>query len=335
MYIIAKELGKLDNIETFSLIQNYEKIDFEENDKFNLIRTFNETDSFHIKASKLHKILTKLKPDLVIQRGLSLHSCFLAKYCRVKGIKFVFMFAHDIESVGIYQSSRKKCHLFNMLLSNSHKLIVQNVHQKKNLESYGVSQSKIAVLKKGLYLNKLPKDVTKKYDGIWIGRCEIWKGPEIFLKFVLENHGRNFIMICSKAPQNEEYFQTIKDEASHLENLEFIEFVENKKIYELLPKSKFFIFTSKQEGDWPMTVLEAAASKVPIISYELNYDDLIDKYMGGVLCHGNSEIMNRAFCDMVDDSDLLYEMGENAYRYVEENHDINKNAQKLVRIIKK
>ena len=78
MYLITKELKKIKEVSIYSFIVRYPTIDFKDSGEFNLIKTFNETDSLLKKFIIYHKKIKKIRPDIIIQRGLTLFSCLLA-----------------------------------------------------------------------------------------------------------------------------------------------------------------------------------------------------------------------------------------------------------------
>lgn len=124
LFEIAKEMIQHEDIKMFSLIADYNVVQFPNKDNFNIVKIFKENDNFFIKSIKTHLAVRKNKINYIIQRGLTMQSCLMALYCFIFKIKFVFMFAHDIESLGRYQSNRKKCYFFIVLLKFAHKLIV-------------------------------------------------------------------------------------------------------------------------------------------------------------------------------------------------------------------
>ena len=89
------------------------------------------------------------------------------------------------------------------------------------------------------------------------------------------------------------------------------------------------MITSDIEGDWPLTVIEAAAYGVPVISLNFNYGELIDKYKAGFYCEGDLNKMNFFFQKLMNDNDLLKETSNKALKYVKENHNIKANALQL------
>lgn len=332
MYNIAKEFGTRESIKTFALIQNYGDINFDEKEKFNLITTFDENDNILVKFFKSIRAISKIKPDVLIQRGVTPYSYFLAKYCKFKGIKFVLMFGFDNEAKGLYQTSGKKCRTFKGLINNSNKIIVQNDIQKDNLK---YNKNNVYILKKGLDFSKLPKMKKKRYDGIWVGKSQFVKRVDIFLRLVEENPESKFLLILTKALSEEKLFLSTKKKAKVLKNLDYLENVDNKKVYESLAESKLLVFTSEKEGDWPMIVLEATSLGLPVLAYSLNYDYLIDDYKGGVFCQKDFSLFNDNFKELLKNENKYLEMSKNAKKYAKDYHDLQKNVDKFLEIIKK
>lgn len=329
MYNIAKEMGK--HVETYSLLQDYDEVNFDEKENFKIVKTFKDNDNLLVKFSKMTKAISKVNPDVVIQRGVTPYSYFLAKYCKLKKIKFVLMFGHDLEADGIYQSSLKKCRSFKPLIRNSSKVIVQNSFQEKKVNRLN---KKVYILKKGLDLKNLKtKNTEKKYDGIWIGRSESWKRPDVFLDLVQANPSLKFLMVLNKEHHSRDYFFLVKKRADSLKNLKFIENVSNKEIHNLMSQSKILLFTSQKEGDWPMVVLEASAMGLPILSYSLNYDYLIDEYGGGVFCNEDSKLFKSGFNELISNDEKYLEMSEGAKKYVKDHHELSNMVKKYLKIL--
>ena len=331
LYLIAKELIQRESVSVLIFIPDYLDKDYEKDNAFVFVRMFKEDETMVSKIYKFHKKIRKTRPDVIIQRGLTLFSCLAAAYCRLFGFRFVFMFAHDVESEGRYQASRKKCPFFSMLIRNSYLLVTQNDYQNNNIRKI-TNANHLHTVKKGLDFNNVKRSSRKFYDAVWIARCERWKNPEIFIELAGRNPDLKFLMVCSKVDAHSGYFNEIAEKASVVPNLEFRNFVMYNSIYELISLSRCFCLTSDQEGDWPMTVLEATASGVPILSLNLDYGELIAEYKAGFFCDGDIEKLHRYLRLLAEDADLLIEMGQNAVKYVYENHNIKDNVSKLLEI---
>ncbi len=328
MHLIARELQSYIDIETFSFIPNYKHIDLKASKPLKLVTTFNESDNILLKILKFHRTIKQTNPEAIFQRGLTAFSCLLSVYCRLARIKFVFMFAHDIEAEGIYQSSRKKCRLFPILIKYSHLLIVQNKIGQNTLQKK--TTNRIYIFKKGLDFSHVSAGKSKPYDAIWIARCEPWKHPEIFLKLAELNKELNFLMICPKVENNKKYFEKIQKSASETKNLTFLNFVANEGVYDFLSQSKVFCITSEQEGDWPMVVLEACSLGLPILSLKLNYSELITKHNGGIFCEDQFYLFNKNLKILLRDKKKYGLISQGARTYVNFVHDIKKNIERLL-----
>jgi glycosyltransferase involved in cell wall biosynthesis len=334
LYIIARELGRRGGDEIFSLIPEYAKINFPESGLFRLVTTFRESSPGWRKMLSFFGVILRLKPDVIIQRGLTLPSCILALYCRLMGSKFVFMFAHDIEAEGRYQMSGRRCPLFPLLLRCSHRLIVQN-EIERDLLAGRVDAGRLAILKKGLVLGEgEPSRAKKNYDCIWIARCERWKNPEEYIRLARLNPGRRFLMICAMEPVEEEYFDSVRKEAEKCRNIEFLEFATNSEVYSYLAMSRVFVITSGSEGDWPMVVLEALSLGVPVVSLHVNYSGLLSGDGAGWFAAGDAVSLNEGIVRIVSDGKLAERMSHRALEYIREHHDIGRNAEKLLDMIR-
>ncbi|MFC1670545.1 glycosyltransferase family 4 protein [Spirochaetota bacterium] len=330
LYQFAKELHHYDNIEILSLIPNYSKIDFDDEKFFNLHKLYNEKDNAIVKFYKFHKFSKSEKPDFIIQLGLTAFSCILALYCFLRKINFVFMFAHDVESLGFYQNKRKKSVLFPIIIKFAKVLITQNNIEKENLLKKYAELKNIRVLQKGIDFTKLSKNTKKKFDIIWIARCEPWKNVEAYLELAKLNPLKSFLLICPSCKGKEDYFNSIREKAGHLRNIDFRDFIPYEKVYETISLARIMCVTSDSEGDWPLTVLEGTAMGLPVLSYSFNYGKLIDEYNGGFFCGNSIDELNKYFNMLISENKLLENYSSNAKRFALENHDIKTNTKLLI-----
>jgi len=331
MFMIARELFGRPGVEPFSLIPDYPVIDFDDADRFNLVPTFKESDSIVKKVLIYHRTLRRLKPDVILQRGLTIESCLFALYARIFGMRFIFMLAHDIESEGKYQKNHKRCPLFFLLLRFAHLVVAQNELERDNVLRKR-PDAQVAILKKGLDFGKIRKSRKKDYDAIWIARCERWKNPEVFLELAAANPKLRFCMICSKVASHEAYFDEVRNRARGLRNVTFFDFVKYDEVYTLLAKSKVFCITSDYEGDWPMTVLEATATGLPVLSYKLNYGELLNTYGAGYYCAGRRELLNTYLKNLINDKQLKSDKSNKSILYANETHSIRVNVSILLNL---
>jgi glycosyltransferase involved in cell wall biosynthesis len=329
LYNIAKALQCMDDIEVFSLISDYPFINFDESSKFMFIKTFKNSDNPIKKFLVYHRELQKLKPDAIIQRGLTLFSALLALYCKWFKIKFIYMFAHDNEIRGRYQKNNKRCTLFKMMLNNSTELITQSSFQKNELlTTYKKSST---IIKSGYNIEPYTID-TKEYI-LWVSRLESWKQPEIFIELAEKYPDLNFLMIAPVISTQREYGETIIRRTSGITNLSHIPFVHFNEINLYYKKAILFVNTSSAEG-FPNTFIQACKNGIPLLSYNVNPDNFIDEYNCGYFCNNDKDLLSKYLELLVNNKKEYNSKSLNAYSYAAEFHDIKKNIESLANIIR-
>ncbi|MGQ9842371.1 MAG: glycosyltransferase, partial [Spirochaetota bacterium] len=292
---------------------------------------YNENDSFFIKFIKFIYHIIKLKPDVVIQRGLMNQSCFLALICHILNIKFIFMFAHDVEVTGLRQSDQKKVIAFPLLLRYAHTLITQNRYQHTTLKTHFNAESSIIYngfeIKRRLY----SKNKAKNTYILWVARCDAWKQPEVFIDLAKANPKLAFTMICPKS-SDEGYYEKIKELALNVNNLQFVEFIPYHQIEGFFKKAYLFVNTSLYEG-FPQTFIQATMNAVPIVSLQVNPEDFLDIYKCGYCCRGDFTFMNKKVNELCTDKKHYTMVSHNAYTYAYKNHNIVENVQKILKLM--
>ena len=330
LFLINKELNNYSDFKVYSFISNYPKIEFSDIDNFNLVKTFKNKDFFLKKIFIFHKNLRKINPDLIIQRGLTLVSCFLAVYCQVYKIKYIFMFAHDRESKGRYQKNNKKCFLFNFLLKYTSLLVVQNQEQEKNL---GLRfRSKIKTLDSGYEIKPIKIRSLQKTYVLWVSRLEPWKNPEMFIKLAQARPKLKFLMIAPLSKNSQLYGEKIYQKADKVDNLEMIKFVSFKEIDYYFRGAKVFVNTSDQEG-FPNTFVQAGKNYTPILSLSINPNDFLTKYRSGFCCDGDFGLMVKNLDLLLENKELYQNLSSNIYNYVKNNHDIKGKVIELIQFL--
>ncbi len=330
MYLFAKELKKNHGLDVYSLICDYEKINFKESEEFQLIKSFKENDSYLAKLIKTHRIISKTRPRFIIQHGLTNESCLMALYSYLRNIKFIFMFAHDNEVQKKFQASGKKSYLFNLIIRYSFLLIVQNKYQYNSLlEKFNPYKEKIHLLYNGFPR----KNRLKKKDKIilYVARSDKWKRPDLFIQLASLLPEYKFVMICPNSG-DDEYYQYLIDKSKPVKNVEFIKFVPFSQIDRYFEKASMFVNTSDYEG-YPQTFIQAVMNSVPILSLKVNPDEFITTYNCGRVLNGNFGQMSDQIDLIMKNPDLYKELSDNAYDYFLNKHNISENVNKLVKFL--
>lgn len=328
IYLIAREMSNYKEIKTYSFINDYPDISFDEEERFNLIRTFKDTDNLLKKILIFHKKIKEIRPDVVIQRGLTSYSCLLSLYCRLRNIKFIFMFAHDREANARYQRTNKRCWLYRLLLTYSYLLVFQSQNQFNQIANKYRSKCKI------IYSGYEIEEIDKKASDIilWVGRIEVWKRPELFLELAKMHSEKRFLMIAPESQGNSGLSEEIIRKTESIKNLDFLKFVHFHEIDEYFKKAYIFVNTSLQEG-FPNTFIQACKNGTPIVSLNVNPDNFLNRYSCGFYCEDDFDLMNENLNRILNDDELYESMSENGRHYALHNHDIKNNVRKLVELI--
>jgi len=332
MYNIAKELSNYSEINTYSIIPEYNSINFDDFEKFNLLMAYKEDDNAIVKLLKFLKLLLKIKPDVIIQRGLTTESCILSFICWILRIKFVFMFAHDVEANGLRQKDQSRVMLFCLLRKFSYVIVAQNKYQHDTfLHKYN---GKSKIIYNGFEIKKIKernKDKNKKTYILWVARCDEWKQPEIFIQLAKQNPKLQFSMICPKS-QDEIFFNKIKSQALTVKNLLFLDFVPYDKINEYFKYSILFVNTSLYEG-FPQTFIQATMNGIPIITLYVNPEEFLNVHQCGFCCNGNIELLDEKIKELINNRKKYGIFSKNAFKYALENHDISVTVKNLLNLL--
>ncbi|MBA7545889.1 hypothetical protein ES705_38269 [subsurface metagenome] len=73
--------------------------------------------------------------------------------------------------------------------------------------------------------------------------------------------------------------------------------------------------------------------KTPVISLNVNPNDLFTLFQVGYFCHNNFNEIISNLEELLTNSNLYEEFSENSYNYVKENHDIRKITNRWKKII--
>ncbi len=330
MYLIAQELSMYKDLDVICLIPEVDE-DIGNTTPLKTYPTFKSTDPLISKLFKFHRSLTKNQPDIIIQHGMTIYSCLLPLYCKLFGIKFIFMFASDVEAEGYYQTGKKKAGLFGTLIRYADVLITQNKYQYDVI--FNNFNRKTNILYNGFPMDKenIPEPADKE-NVLWVGRCDRAKRPEKYIEIASAFPEISFIMICNPVCGQEDYFSQIQQAAAGPGNIELLEYVPFSRIDEYFKRATFFINTSDYEG-FPQAFIQAAKSATPILSLNVDPDGFIEKFECGFCCYGDLNEMKNKLREFSADTSLHRSLSVNALKYARDHHDIKKNVKELYRIL--
>jgi glycosyltransferase involved in cell wall biosynthesis len=333
MYLLAKYLAENQVFEIIFLVGNYGQKEMSIQHNIHLLRTIQlkqKEDQFSkvLKAVKYFSQLIKLKPDIIISTNANALTGINAFYAKLFKKKFIYRTSHLIDvNCDYIKSEGLSGKLYKYGLINANKVITQNAeHQSLLKKNHDIEASVIKNL-----INVEEFTYSEKRGVLWVGRFQNWKRPELFLKLAENFPKKHFVMICPYSPLDKKMWEILKKSANEIPNITLIEKIPYFEIQDYFYKAELFVNTSDFEG-FPNTFLQAAMGKTPIASLNVNPDNFITKYNCGIFSNGNFENMLIEIEHLLENAENRKLTGENLYRYIKENHDIEKNGQ-LFKII--
>ena len=163
-------------------------------------------------------------------------------------------------------------------------IFVVNKVTKEYFIEKGISQNKIFITNNGVDLDLINniKNNNKEFDACFLGRLVENKGVfdliEIW-KIITSRHPHSKLCIIGDGPEKNKLSEIIKNENLTL-NIFLVGQKEAMEKYELMKKSKFFIYPSYYEAQ-PTVVFEALACNLIVLAYDLpSYDEF---FKGNIL----------------------------------------------------
>ncbi len=332
--LLAKELARRGHRISF-IVNDYRQPDIEKIGdiivyknslpKFkNIIILFKIINIFHF-----WKILENTGADIYYQRTAGSITGNIALFCLFRRKKFVYSIAHkfDVDGTCIHESYLtqkisiiKWCYksLFILGLRLADCVIAQNNNQLALLQN---NFSKKGTIIRSIYnVQENTRYEKGSSEILWIASIQSWKGPEIFLELAKKIPEARFRMIGG-ASVDKNYFESIKNKAHGISNLEFTGFVQPDKIQQFYKNAIIFINTSDSEG-FPNTFLEAWSHSVPVVSLNVDPDEIISKNELGFHSENVSQLIEDVR-KLLQNDELRNRLGQNGRKYVEKEHSVS------------
>lgn len=208
--------------------------------------------------------------------------------------------------------------------------IFQSEYQlKETYDNLGLT----GIVIKNIAHGDICKSGFKDIDVLWVGSCSEGKQPQLFLELARKCPEFNFKIVLSNT-NNNKFSTEILSSVKAIRNLEYYGQTNYDIIGDIYSRAKVLVSTSIIEG-FPNTFLQAWQYGVPVVSLHVDPDNVIKTYKLGYV----SKSLDRMVFDLrnlLSDEILRNELGENAIKYMNENHSpkiIVKKYEELFRNI--
>lgn len=321
---MAAQLAKALNKDLFdvSFITNHSLsktrvLDIVTSDSNIKIYSLNEDAGMSLRArKKMMRILKQIKPDVI---HTHLHSY---PYVMTYAIKHHIPIIHTMHNMPIFESKKLGRIILKFLFKHKFAIPVgiSNIISEQIKELYHVSSYTIY---NPVDVSKfdIKKDKQKQFTFITIGRMSEQKNQQLLLKSfrILVNNYKNVKLIFVGDG-------VLKDDLLKLTNdlklNDYIEYVGNvNDVENYLKIADAFVLSSIYEG-LPMTILEAMAASLPIISTNVGgVKDIVTN--NGILVKVDENDLAKAMLSLIENEKLCNEFKNNSYENAK-NYDLSK-----------
>ena len=323
LYFLATELAKDGNFAVSFITADYGQQPIETIERVRIIKSLDFKKNALVGAVRVWQALRKANADMYMIKTISAGMFLVALFCRLYKKVFLYRTAHATHCDGTYLRQHPLLGtLYKLALKTAKLVFVQNLIDKKNLER--TTRVTSTAIPNGHRL--VQSGANERNTILWVGRSAKFKRPELFIELAEKFPDEKFTFVCQRATEQ------LVAQAKQVKNLEFIERVPFDKIDSYFQHAKVFVNTSDAEG-FPNTFIQASSSGTPILSLNVNPDGFLDKYNCGICCNNDF----RCFADSLGfilAENKYIELGKKARRYVEQNHDIKKTAEKYKKLFR-
>jgi glycosyltransferase involved in cell wall biosynthesis len=330
MYIMGCALSDDKKFEVSFVVADYGQEPVKKIDNVALIKSLDFASLQIVSAVKVWRAMSRSKANVFMMETMSPGLLLLYVFSLLKRKKYVFRTSHTNHCDGTYLNKHKfLAWLYKRAIRGASVLITQNQDDASGIRRlYGVEPVVIP------NAHKLGRPLGDRDDHIlWVARSAGFKNPYLFIKLAEAIPELNFRMICPRAFDDHDY-DRLKAAAQKIKNLEFIDGVSFFEVEKYFSRANMFVNTSDNEG-FPNTFVQAAKAGVPIVSYKVNPDDFLIKYDCGRCAGGDFNKLTEMVRRLAADRQLNKSLGENAFKYAFECHNIDQIVEDYKKIFEK
>lgn len=259
--------------------------------------------------------------DVYLQRGGAVLTGDVALHCRLARRRFVFMVAHDWDCDRHHQRGRQYLAgaYYFAALRRADLVYAQSDFQCRQLERcHGVA----SMVQRTVYPATAGAAAGQREHVLWVGRCLDWKRPMAFLDLAEGRPDLPFVMACPAYEGARALHNSVAERASRLPNVQFLGFVPFAETEDLFRQARAFVNSSTAEG-FPNTFVQAARVGTPVLSLQVNPDNILQMSDFGACADGDPALLARQLDRLLDDKQAWERQSANAYRYFQREHNID------------
>ncbi|MCI0498065.1 MAG: glycosyltransferase family 4 protein [Planctomycetales bacterium] len=326
LYLLATELAKDPQFEVSFVVGDYGQPKTEQRQGVTLLKSLDVDKNMIFYGWKVWQALRRADADVYMHEACSLGTALIALFCGIYRRSFVYRTASSQEADGTYFRQKPlRGWWVRRAFRKADAFIVQNEQDaRRALATVGRSAR---VIRNACRIR--PAAATDKNGGLWVGRSDPVKRPDLFLKLAAAFPDIPFTMVCQQGHGDNRYPELVR-QAGQIGNLTFVKRVAFGDIDSYFERAAAFVNTSDSEG-FPNTFVQAAKAATPILSLTVNPDEFLTRHACGVCADGNWERFCRMLSDLTE-TPRGREWGQNGREYIKAHHDLQVIIEEYKRI---
>ncbi|HPD45956.1 MAG TPA: glycosyltransferase family 4 protein [Anaerohalosphaeraceae bacterium] len=329
LYNLGVELAKDASFEVSFVTADYGQPAAVRLQNIQLIRSLSFREGPLAGAWKVWKALKKANADIYVIKTASPAVPLLESFCTLHKKVFVYRSAHQDDCDGTYARRHRLAGMaYARAVKRAHAVLTQNQTDRDNLQKWLAVEA--SVIPNGHHLP--PPDRNPRTTILWVGRSAEFKHPERFIELARCVPSERFTMICQRATGDTAYTRLVA-QARAVSNLTFIEQVPHHEIDVYFRVARVLVNTSDSEG-FSNAFIEACKWSVPILSLSVNPDNFLTRWSCGLCCGGDQQRLVEGLRFLLE-NDRYQELGRNARKYAQANHDITQIVEQYKELFRK
>jgi glycosyltransferase involved in cell wall biosynthesis len=284
------------------------------------------------------RVLRRLEPDVCYRRSLDFEIFPLTGYAKLTDARFIYGVAHDDELTasprkfdGGLKTTRPYRWLNRQALAAADAVITQNPTQTELAKQLGRT---IVAEIPNCYSAESADPIDWSYDSpvvFWAARFAEWKQPEIVLELAQSLPEVTFVMAGGGG--DGDLFERFSQRAAGVDNLAVLGHIPFEKIDRYFAAADLFLNTSEEEG-FPNTFLQAWANEIPVVSLQVDPDDVLTDEDIGVVADGSVSTLREQIKTLAENPEQVAKLGQRSREYLERAHSVETITDKYERVFK-
>jgi len=284
----------------------------------------------HPRLTSIRRALRNADADIYFQSCAGLMTGVVARFVASRNRSMIFRVAHDTDCVPGQQliGMARDRRIFDYGLRRAGLISAQSENQQQALEdNYGLESS---VVDMAAEIPESHPGHGRDIDVLWVNNFRGFKRPELVLDIAKNMPGVSFAMIGGAMKGFRDLFESIKEQASKIDNLQVIGAVPYSEVNSYFARAKLFLNTSDSEG-FPNSFLQAWVRGVPVVSF-FDPDGLIESEGLGISVATQNDF-EQALSGLLEQNEERQRVGVRTRKFVIDRYSSQAIAREYERLI--